>query len=77
MFCKLMATMHSKCTKEITLPVAGMTCAARVRKVEKALKGHPRRRAGHRQAQRGEGGIVYDLKACDIPKMCESMEGIG
>ncbi len=63
--------------QEITLPVAGMTCAACVRRVEKALTGV----AGVEQVTvnlpTGKAAVTYDAAVCAIPQMEEAITGIG
>ena len=63
--------------KEITLPVAGMTCAACVRRVEKALTGL----AGVQQATvnlpAGKASVSFDPDACSLPQMEQAISDIG
>jgi Cu+-exporting ATPase len=62
---------------EVTLPVAGMTCAACVKRVEKALTGLPGVDEATVNLSAGKAGVRYDPSACDIPAMCERIEEIG
>ena len=63
--------------KEITLPVAGMTCAACVKRVEKTLKGLPGVQEATVNLSAGKAGVVYDPEACTLPQMQEAIEEIG
>jgi Cu+-exporting ATPase len=71
-----MVTAHEH-HKEATIPVAGMTCAACVRKVEKALKGVPGVHDATVNLAAGKAGVTYDPSVCDVPEMCERIEKIG
>src|SRR3990172_8157779 len=64
-------------TQEITLPVAGMTCAACVRKVEKALKGLPGVEEATVNLSAGKAGVVYDPAECSLPDMERVISDIG
>jgi Cu+-exporting ATPase len=72
-----MAKAHELHLKEATIPVAGMTCAACVRKVEKALKGVPGVHDATVNLSAGKAGVSYDETVCDIPQMVERIEQIG
>ncbi len=63
--------------KEISIPVAGMTCAACVRRVEKALNSVPGIEEATVNLSAGKAGVVYDPSACDVPAMARSVEEIG
>ena len=63
--------------KEATIPVAGMTCAACVRKVEKALHGVPGVHEATVNLAAGKAGVTYDPAVCDVPAMCQQIEKIG
>jgi len=63
--------------EEITLPVAGMTCAACVRKVEKTLRGLPGVREATVNLSAGKAGVVYDPEACALPQMEQAISDIG
>src|SRR2546426_11685114 len=62
---------------EITLPVAGMTCAACVRRVEKALTGLPGVKEATVNLPAGKASVAYDPAACDVPAMEQAISGIG
>jgi Cu+-exporting ATPase len=74
-----MTTQHQNHpqTKEATIPVAGMTCAACVRKVEKALHNMPGVHGATVNLAAGKAGVTYDPSVCDVPAMCEQIEKIG
>ncbi len=63
--------------QEISLPVAGMTCAACVRKVEKALKGVPGVQEAAVNLSAGRAGVVFDPSVCTLPEMERVIEEIG
>ena len=63
--------------KEITLPVAGMTCAACVKRVEKTLRGLPGVEEATVNLSAGKAGVVYDADVCTLPQMREAIEDIG
>jgi Cu+-exporting ATPase len=63
--------------KEISLPVAGMTCAACVRKVEKALKGVPGVEDCAVNLSAGKAGVTYDPEICEVPELAERVREIG
>lgn len=63
--------------QEITLPVAGMTCAACVRKVEKVLKGLPGVEDATVNLSAGKAGVVFDPAACALPDMQKAIEDAG
>jgi Cu+-exporting ATPase len=63
--------------KEITLPVAGMTCAACVKRVEKTLRGLHGVEDATVNLSAGKAGVVYDDQACTLPQMREAIEEIG
>jgi Cu+-exporting ATPase len=72
-----MATKTHDKHKEITIPVAGMTCAACVNRVEKALKGIPGVEDCNVNLSAAKAGVVYDPEACDVPQMAKRIEEIG
>jgi Cu+-exporting ATPase len=72
-----MATKTHEHHKEVTLPVAGMTCAACVNRVEKALRGLPGVQECSVNLSAGKAGVVYDPAACDVPQMAQRIEDIG
>ncbi|MBI1885369.1 MAG: heavy metal translocating P-type ATPase [Chloroflexi bacterium] len=63
--------------REITIPVAGMTCAACVNKVEKALKGLPGVQAATVSLAAGKAGLVLDPEACALPAIERAIRDIG
>lgn len=71
-----MADTHTK-HREISIPVAGMTCAACVRKVEKALKGVPGVEECTVNLSAGKAGVTYDPEVCEVPQMAERIKEIG
>ncbi|MEO6197905.1 MAG: heavy metal translocating P-type ATPase [Dehalococcoidia bacterium] len=72
-------TVHEKHRdlKEVTIPVAGMTCAACVRRVEKALSGIPGVEEATVNLSAGKAGVTYDPAVCDIPEMASRIQEIG
>ncbi len=62
--------------QEITIPVAGMTCASCVSKVEKALKGLAVQAASVNLAA-SKAGVVFDPEACTLPDMQRAVRDIG
>ena len=72
-------TVHEKHRdlKEVTIPVAGMTCAACVRRVEKALSGIPGVEEATVNLSAGKAGVTYDPAVCDIPEMAGRIQEIG
>jgi Cu+-exporting ATPase len=63
--------------REVTLPVAGMTCAACVKRVEKTLRGLPGIDEATVNLSAGKAGVVYDPEACTLPQMERAIEEIG
>ncbi len=63
--------------EEITLPVAGMTCAACVRKVEKALAGLPGVQQATVNLPAGKAAVAFDPVVCDVPQMEQAVTDIG
>ena len=68
---------QAKERKELTLPVAGMTCAACVRRVEKALTSIPGVEGATVNLGAGKAGVTYDPRACGPDEMQKSIEEIG
>ncbi len=64
-------------TEEITLPVAGMTCAACVRKVEKALSGLPGVQEANVNLPAGKAAVTYDSSAASLSDMERVVMDIG
>ena len=63
--------------QEITIPVAGMSCAACVDKVEKALKGLAGVQEATVSLAAGKAGVLFDPQACALPDMERVIEDIG
>src|SRR3972149_7173842 len=63
--------------QELTIPVAGMSCAACVNKVEKALKGLPGVQGATVSLAAGKVGVLFDPQACSLPQMERVIEDIG
>jgi Cu+-exporting ATPase len=63
--------------QEITLPVAGMTCAACVRRVEKALTGLPGVQQATVNLPAGKASVSFDPNACSLPQMEQAISDIG
>jgi Cu+-exporting ATPase len=63
--------------EEIILPVAGMSCAACVNKVEKVLKGLPGVADAKVNLAAAKAGVEYDAAACSLTDMAEAIRGIG
>src|SRR3989441_5643650 len=64
-------------TEEITLPAAGMTCAACVRKVEKALSGLPGVQEANVNLPAGKAAVTYDPSAASLSDMERAVTDIG
>ena len=64
-------------TEEITLPVAGMTCAACVRKVEKALSGLPGVQEANVNLPAGKAAVTYDPSVASPSDMERVVTDIG
>ena len=62
---------------EITLPVVGMTCAACVRKVEKALGALPGVEEANVNLSAGKAGVTYDPDLVALPQMERAITDIG
>jgi Cu+-exporting ATPase len=63
--------------QEITLPVSGMTCAACVRKVEKALTRLPGVEKANVNLSAGKAGVSYDPNQVALPEMERAITEIG
>ena len=70
-------TENRQPTKEITLPVSGMTCAACVRKVEKALTRVPGVEQANVNLSAGKAGIAYDPNVASVSAMERAVTDIG
>jgi len=62
---------------EITLPVSGMTCAACVRRVEKALNAVPGVDSASVNLAAAKAGVVYDAAAVSVPDLEAAITEIG
>src|SRR3989304_3989423 len=62
---------------ELTIPVAGMTCAACVRKVEKVLKGLPGVQEATGSLPAGKAGGVVDPGLFSLPEAERAITDIG
>src|SRR3990172_10261842 len=63
--------------KELTIPVAGMTCAACVNKVEKVLKRLPGVEEANVSLAAGKAGVVYDPRLASLGDMERAIEDVG
>jgi len=63
--------------KEVTLPVAGMSCAACVNKVEKALEGVKGVASARVNLAAAMAGVEYDPAACSLADMEQAIAGVG
>ena len=63
--------------REVIIPVAGMSCAACVRKVEKALTGLAGVREANVNLALGKAGVVFEPETCDITQMQKVIEDVG
>src|SRR3990172_7375962 len=63
--------------KEITLPVAGMSCAACVSKVEKALEGLDGVAAAKVNLAASKAGVEYDPAACSVAQIRKAVRDLG
>jgi len=63
--------------QEMTIPVAGMTCASCVVKVEKALLGLPGVQAATVNLAAGKAGVRFDPEVCTLPAMERAIHDIG
>jgi len=63
--------------KEITLPVAGMSCAACVSKVEKALRGLDGVDAANVNLSAAKASVEYDPAACSLTDMERAINSVG
>src|SRR5581483_6770835 len=64
-------------SQEVVIPVAGMTCAACVDKVEKALRRLPGVREANVSLAAGKAGVSYDSAACSVLDMANAVQAIG
>jgi P-type Cu+ transporter len=63
--------------QEIVLPVSGMTCAACVRKVEKALTRVPGVEEANVNLSAGKAGVTYDPNVASVSEMERAVTDIG
>jgi len=63
--------------EEIVLPVAGMSCAACVNRVEKVLKGLPGVADAKVNLAAAKAGVEYDPAVCSLTDMAEAIRGVG
>ncbi|MFQ6020047.1 MAG: copper ion binding protein, partial [Dehalococcoidia bacterium] len=63
--------------EELTIPVAGMTCAACVNKVEKALEGLPGVAEATVSLAAAKAGVTFDPAACSLPDMERAIRDVG
>jgi P-type Cu+ transporter len=63
--------------EEVTLPVSGMTCAACVRKVEKALSRLPGVAEANVNLSAGKAGVTYDSNQVALHQMEQAITEIG
>ena len=64
-------------TEELTVPVAGMTCAACVITIEKALRGLPGVREANVSLAGGKAALKLDPEACTLPDIERAIEDVG
>ncbi len=63
--------------EELTVPVAGMTCAACVNSIEKALRGLPGVREANVSLAGGKAAVKLDPEACTLPDIERAIEDVG
>src|SRR3990172_3108076 len=63
--------------KEIALPVAGMTCAACVNKVERVLRGLPGVAGARVNLAAAKAGVEYDPAAVSLAELERAITDIG
>ncbi len=63
--------------EEVTVPVAGMTCAACVTTIEKALRGLPGVREAAVSLAGGKAAVKLDPEACTLPDIERAIEDVG
>ncbi len=66
-----------KQVEELVVPVAGMTCAACVLTIEKALRGLPGVREAAVSLAGGKAAVKMDAGACTLPDIERAIEDIG
>ncbi len=70
-------TMSSENLAQVSLPVQGMTCAACVAKVEKALKSITGVQEVHVNLLSGKATVTYVSKQAGVPKMVKTIQDLG
>src|SRR3990172_2479656 len=63
--------------EELTVPVAGVTCAACVTTIEKALRGLPGVREASVSLAGGKAAVRLDPGACTLPDIERAIEDVG
>ncbi|TET97547.1 MAG: heavy metal translocating P-type ATPase, partial [Dehalococcoidia bacterium] len=63
--------------QELTIPVAGMTCAACVTTIEKALRGLPGVQEAAVSLAGGKAAVKLDPDACTLPDIERAIEDVG
>ncbi|MEX0801365.1 MAG: copper-translocating P-type ATPase [Dehalococcoidia bacterium] len=69
--------MTERKTEELTVPVAGMTCAACVTTIEKALRGLPGVTDASVSLTGGKAAVTLDPEACSLPDIERAIEDVG
>ncbi|MCH8345601.1 MAG: heavy metal translocating P-type ATPase [Chloroflexi bacterium] len=72
-----MAEKPEKRIEELIVPVAGMTCAACVLTIEKALRGLPGVKEAAVSLAGGKASVKLDPEACTLPDIERAIEDIG
>ncbi len=68
---------RQKQVEELTVPVAGMTCAACVMTIEKALRGLPGVKEAAVSLAAGKASVKLDPEACTLPDIERVIEDVG
>lgn len=63
--------------EEVTVPVAGMTCAACVMTIEKTLRGLPGVREANVSLAGGKAAVKLDPSACTLPHIERAIKDVG
>ncbi|MCH6556465.1 MAG: heavy metal translocating P-type ATPase [Chloroflexi bacterium] len=72
-----MAEKPEKQVEELIVPVAGMTCAACVSSIEKALRGLPGVKEANVSLAGGKAAVKLDPEACTLPDIERAIEDVG
>jgi Cu+-exporting ATPase len=72
-----MAESEKQATEEVTVPVAGMTCAACVMAIEKTLRGLPGVQEANVSLAGGKAAVTLDPEACKLPDIVRAIEDVG